>query len=341
MKFNRLAAALAFGAAISGPAVQAASPDAWREYVSAQYAKADQAGAGAIAGVSGWYFLTAELHFLSASQFWGEKAAAVSRATKPEAADPLPAIIDFQQQLKARGIELLLVPVPPKAALESAKLAPEGGYSCGDTMEPLARFYKLLEGSGVHVLDLSTTFSQNEKETPMYCRTDTHWSGVGCELAASAITAQLGLTPKGNAFEAEQKEVEIQGDMASLLPVGMAKPEPEKVRIMAVKAAGTGAAVEPDAHSPVLLIGDSHTLVYHDFLAEHAGLVDQLALKLGFAPDLIGTRGSGATAVRISLYRRSVKDPAYLRGKKVVVWCFTAREFTESADGWPKLPVSK
>lgn len=341
MKFHRLAAALAYGAAILGSAAQAASPEAWREFVSAEYAKADRAGAGAIAGVSGWYFLTSELHFLSVPQFWGDKAAGVCRAAKPETADPLPAIVDFQQQLKARGIDLLLVPVPPKAALNAGKLAPEGGYSCAETMEPLARFYGLLQARGVQVLDLARVFQQNEKEAPMYCQTDTHWSGAGCELAAAAIAAQLGLTPKGNAFEAEQKEVEIQGDLAGLLPVGMAKPEPEKLRIMTVKAAGTGAAVEPDLHSPVLLIGDSHTLVYHDFLAEHAGLVDQLALRLGFAPDLIGTRGSGATAVRISLYRRSVKDPGYLKGKKVVVWCFTAREFTESADGWPKLPVAK
>jgi len=34
----------------------------------------------------------------------------VSRAPKPDVADPLAAIVDFQKQLKAKGIELLLVP---------------------------------------------------------------------------------------------------------------------------------------------------------------------------------------------------------------------------------------
>ena len=103
----------------------------------------------------------------------------------------------------------------------------------------------------------------------------------------------------------------------------------------------TGAAVTPDANSPLLILGDSHTLVFHEFHAERSGLVDQLAQELGFAPDLIGTRGSGATAVRISLYRHARKNPDYLSKKKVIVWCFAAREFTESDQGWEKEPVGE
>ena len=76
-------------------------------------------------------------------------------------------------------------------------------------------------------------------------------------------------------------------------------------------------------------------------MKQGAGLVDQLALHLGFAPDLIGTSGSGATPVRINLYRRSVKDAGYLAEKKVIVWCFAAREFTESDQGWEKEPVGE
>ena len=99
--------------------------------------------------------------------------------------------------------------------------------------------------------------------------------------------------------------------------------------------------MEADPNSPILLMGDSHTLVFHDFLAERAGLLDQLALEIGIAPYLIGTRGSGATPVRLSLYRRSLKDQGFLAKKKLVIWCFTAREFTEASQGWQKLPVAK
>jgi alginate O-acetyltransferase complex protein AlgJ len=38
--------------------------------------------------------------------------------------------------------------------------------------------------------------------------------------------------------------------------------------------------------------------------------------------------------------RAARADGNYLVGKKVVIWCFSAREFTESA-GWQKVPVVK
>ena len=114
------------------------------------------------------------------------------------------------------------------------------------------------------------------------------------------------------------------------------KPGAETVAVRQLKE-----AVAPNADSPVLLLGDSHTLVFHDFLAERAGLLDQLTVELGTVPDRIAIRGSGATAVRLDLYRRGIKEPGYLAKKKVVVWCFTAREFTEAANGWQKLPVAK
>jgi len=91
-----------------------------------------------------------------------------------------------------------------------------------------------------------------------------------------------------------------------------------------------------------LVLGDSHTLVFHaggDMHAVGSGLVDQLAYELGTAVDLIGVRGSGATPARISLMRRMRTDPEYLAGKRVVIWCLSAREFTE-ADGWRKVPLS-
>ncbi len=84
-------------------------------------------------------------------------------------------------------------------------------------------------------------------------------------------------------------------------------------------------------------MGDSHTLVFHDpdLYARGAGLPDHLALHLGFPVDLVGIRGSASTTMRIELLRR--RDN--LKGKKLVVWCFSCREFTESTTGWRKVPV--
>jgi len=307
----------------------------------------EKKNAAAGAGVDGWLFFGGELRLLSLGRFWGDDAAKVSRAHKPELKDPIPAILDFQQQLKRRGIELLVVPVPPKAAIYPEKIAPGFDVRTTDSAPVLHRFYDELRGAGIDVLDLSALFIQNRDHArgAVFCRTDSHWSGIGCVLAAQAIADKMRsklpqpATPKE--YAANWKEVQVSGDLDGLMSHDVHKPGPEKIAVQSVSEKGNGSAVEPDANSPLLLLGDSHTLVYHDFLAERAGLLDQLALQLGFAPDLIGTRGSGATPVRLNLYRRSVKDAGYLAKKKVVVWCFAAREFTEATEGWAKAPVAK
>jgi SGNH hydrolase-like domain, acetyltransferase AlgX len=323
-----------------------AAQTAFRADLANKFADLDKKNIGAYSPGNGWFFLASELRFLSLGQFWGEPAAKVSRSSKAEWADPLACIVDFQKQLKARGIDLLLAPVPPKGAVYPEKLDPAFASADGDAAPYLHRFYEELRSAGVDVLDLSETFRKNRENEhgPVYCKTDTHWSGAGCVLAAQAIAEyvrpKLPAQPKAKDYAGEWKETVVKGDLLEFLPSG-AKPEAERLAIRSVSEKGTGAPVEADPSSPILLMGDSHTLVFHEFLAERAGLLDQLALEFGGAPDLIGTRGSGATPVRLSLYRRSLKDRNYLSRKKLVIWCFTAREFTEASQGWQKLQVAK
>jgi alginate O-acetyltransferase complex protein AlgJ len=340
-----LLAALARASAAQTPLSEAQQKFAAE--LAATFAKLEKNNAAAGTGAEGWLFFSGELRLLSLGRFWGEEAAKVSRAHKAELADPVPAILDFQHQLKARGIELVVVPVPPKAAIYPEKIVPGFDVTTTDPAAVLHRFYLELRGAGVDVLDLTALFVRNRDNSrgPVFCKTDSHWSGIGCVLAAQAIAekvrSKLGQPSAPKEYASDWKEIQVSGDLDGLVSHDIHKPGPEKIAVQSVSEKGKGAAVEPDANSPLLLLGDSHTLVYHDFLAERAGLVDQLALQLGFAPDLIGTRGSGATPVRINLYRRSVKDAAYLAKKKVVVWCFAAREFTEATEGWAKAPIAK
>src|SRR5262249_4317221 len=102
----------------------------------------------AVAGIDGWLFLPSELRFLSVGEFWGKNAVKVSRPTKSEDADPLPAIVDFHEQLKKRAIQLLLVPVPPKPAIYPEKIVPQ--FNAGEDAAPLLhRFYDELRSRGV------------------------------------------------------------------------------------------------------------------------------------------------------------------------------------------------
>src|SRR2546430_6849462 len=93
--------------------------------LAAKSRSAESKGAAVIPGGDGWFFLSSDIRFLSVGQFWGADAAKVSRAHKPESADPIPAIVDFHDQLKRREIDLLLVPVPPKAAIYPEKILPD------------------------------------------------------------------------------------------------------------------------------------------------------------------------------------------------------------------------
>ena len=123
MKLNRnriLIILAAVGFCVIAMTSTAAESDTVRK-VTDQFASmarsAQQQGTIAVPGKEGWIFFGPELHFVSAGPFWGKAAAKVSRATKPEHADPLPAILDFYRQLKKMGIELLMVPVPPKSVI--------------------------------------------------------------------------------------------------------------------------------------------------------------------------------------------------------------------------------
>jgi hypothetical protein len=333
--------------ALAGDVTLSETQQKFRAELAAKFQELEKKNVAASAGVEGWIFFGREFHFLSLPKFWGPEAAKTSRAQKPELADPIPAIVDFQQQLKARGIELLLVPIPPKAAIYPEKIAPELEIGAEDMAPFLHQFYDELRAAGVDVLDLTPVFFRDKESAqgPVFCKTDTHFSGVGCvrtaEAMAERIREKISPLPPRKEYTADWKPAEFTGDLVNINRVGGIQAAPEKLMLRRVAEKNSGAPVQADPNSPVLLLGDSHALVFHDFLAERSGLLDQLANELGFAPDVIGVRGSGSTPLRVSLYRRNAKEPDYLSRKKIVIWCFAAREFTESDQGWAKTPVAK
>jgi len=334
------------GFAADDPAAAAFSKEC-----AAKAAAADKAGTMAVKGKDGWLFFAGELRHIGAGRFWGENAAAASRAAKPEDADPLPAILDFKAQLDAAGIELLLVPVPPKAIVYPEMIsdaASPGAEGLPPRLDPFHReFYEILRQNKIEVLDLVPAMiaARSDQAGAVFCKHDTHWSGRACVIAAKLIGERVKDRPwlKDRTrleLAAEERPVTIAGDLWKALGDQAIPRESLPLRFISM-ADGAG-PVQPDRASPIVLLGDSHTLVFHaggdDMLATGAGLADQLAMELGLAVDVMGVRGSGATPARISFFRRSQGDKQYLDAKKLVVWCFSAREFTE-ARGWRKVPI--
>lgn len=282
-----------------------------------------------VAGADGWIFLDKELRHLRSPKFWADPGG-------PDVpGDPLPAILDFKQQLDKAGVDLLVVPVPAKAAIYPEKTPSPAIPGAGATDR---EFYKALEARGIKVLDLTDTFLAARDAVPLYCRQDSHWSPDGIRIAAAEIAGRLRELPRVKA----QPKIPMTSQVLPLAMTGdLASPgnPPETLNIRRVSEAGSGQPVPPSKTSPVILLGDSHNLIFHaggDMHATGAGLPDQLALELGFPVDVVAVRGSGATPARRNLARR--KDN--LAGRQAVVWCFSAREFTEG-QGWAKVQVVK
>ncbi len=337
--------AAAVPAADAPPAT--ASPETAKAFfadLAARADRAEQAGSFAIAGGEHWYFLTAELKSLGiGAEFWGENAAKVSHIATPDARDPLPAILNFQQQCDKAGVELLLVPVPGKAVVYPEKITGKATDALPRLDRYHAKFYELLQTHGVKVLDPTPLLlrRRNDTDGPMFCLTDSHWSGQACVLTAQMLAEQICTRPWYKAvpkrkYVSDIRRVTITGDLGTMLH-DPAISETLNLTMVKEQSAAGSASVESWRESPVVLLGDSHNLIFHggdDMLATGAGLPDQLAKQLGFPVDLVAVRGSGATPARKSLARRQDN----LAGKKLIIWCFTTREFTEG-QGWGKVTV--
>jgi alginate O-acetyltransferase complex protein AlgJ len=345
MKFG-IGTTMAMAMVLAGAAgIPGQDPAAIRADFAKKVAAAAATNDTGIAGKDGWLFFIPELRYLSVGPFWGADAVKVSKASKPEWADPLPAICDFKKQLDDRKIDLLIVPVPAKAAIYPDKLV-DGASADADHRvdQAQADFIKMLNDKGVKTLDLTPTFLQYRKDNPdkiLYSKEDTHWSGAGIDVASDAIASAI----KGEGwysdvtksqFTTTPAQVTAPGDIVEMLK--SKKPDPETFNLTSVQQGGSAIPMF-DRKSPLLLIGDSHNLIYSvgdDMIAKSSGFPENLAAKIGFLPDVIGVRGSGASPARAQILNRGDN----LAGKKMIVWVFTAREFTEG-QGWRIVPMKR
>jgi len=96
----------------------------------------------------------------------------------------------------------------------------------------------------------------------------------------------------------------------------------------------------PDAGAPVILMGDSHNIVFstgNDFHCRGAGLPDHLQQRLGVPVAVVSSPGSGADTARQQLARQAFRSPDVWKNTKLIVWCFSVREITEGK--WREIPL--
>jgi hypothetical protein len=324
------------------------------EFQAASLALVDQRVPGSeviIKGRDGWLIHTGEVRYLRASRSTGENVTRANRHAPPEHADPVPAIVDFHRQLQDRGIELYVMPVPVRPVIYPESVLGPEPFTERETIPnlhpPLQELLTALQASGVRTFDVTQIFlSQREhpKRGPVFYISDTHWSPYGISLAAKLLAAEIKEKPW---FEAVSKNEYRQGWTT----------RPHKGLIYRNYEKATGTVLEPDpvrlrrillkteegverfglhhSQSPVILIGDSNTVRWSNL---SSGLPHSLAFELGFPVDVLSAAGGGANTSRLNLVRKVRAEPEYLEGKRVVIWCFSARAFTNTHEGWIPIP---
>ncbi|MFW5751382.1 MAG: alginate O-acetyltransferase AlgX-related protein [Planctomycetota bacterium] len=282
----------------------------------------------AIEAEDGWWYLGAELE------------AYAKPAPTERKGGPVAGIAHYQRLLAAHGIGLVVMPVPGKVASHPDPLLGEGARRSAS----MDAVFAALRKEGVRVLDLREGFAAlRDAGVATHCRQDSHWSPRGLEAAAEQLAARVVESPwhpDSAAPDAVQREgitLEALGDLPPLID---AAPEPEILQPERIIPAGTAAV---DDASPVVLVGDSHALVFHQPIAggiqsNGCGLADHLLAHTGLGVDLVANQGSGVNAPWISLARRR-GERANLAGKRLVIWCFAARDLLDPDVEWKQIPV--
>ncbi len=284
-----------------------------------------------IIGQDGWLFYSGDSDYLVNPGFMQE-----GRMHKRDLAgahpDAVTAIKKFSGDLKARGIRLILIPLPGKPLIYGDKL---GASERRLGNKSFAEFKKQVEALGVTVLDFTDDFIAMRKAgVESYLKTDTHWTPEAMRLAAKKTAQTIGGSAKAGSTGSKMK-ITARGDIANMLKLPDVDSIFPKQTVEIVQY-----DIVQDRHSDVLLLGDSFTNIYSlDAMGWglRAGFAETLAHELGRPIDVIARNDAGAHATRDVLTSDFLHGRDRLDGKKVVVWEFAIREL--AIGDWTDSPL--
>jgi alginate O-acetyltransferase complex protein AlgJ len=284
-----------------------------------------------IVGRDGWLFYSGDFEYLANPGFL-QTARMHKRELAGTHPDPVAAIGKFADDLAARGIRLIVVPVPGKPLVYGDKLGADAGLRGNKSF---AEFKERLEVLGVTVLDFTEDFLEMRREgTESYLKTDTHWAPEAMRLAARKTAEAIG-DAAADGDTGTKATITARGDIANMLKL----PDVDDIfprQTVEVVQYDT----VPERGSEVLLLGDSFANIYSfDAMGwgARAGFAETLAHELGRPIDVIARNDAGAHASRDALAGEFLHGRDRLEGKKVVVWEFAVRELV-SGD-WTDTPL--
>lgn len=293
----------------------------------------------AVSGRDGWLYFTPGLDYLTGQPFLASGQLEKREESheiweKPLQPDPLKAIINFKEQLGRRGIELIVVPVPTKGAIEPEKLSVRSvEKSLVNRSWPT--FVKSLEEHGILLFDARPLLvDYSLRSGAGFLRTDTHWLPGAMQVVAEGLAQYIEDRVPGikgtTIFTVQKQVVTAEGDIARMLTL------PEKTSIFQAQQVEINQVLteqnefwQPDRNGEILVLGDSFTNIYSlkglgwGF---GAGFAEHLSHALRQPLDLLTRNDSGAYVTREMLAAELRRGRDRLAGKKLVIWQFAERE---------------
>jgi len=303
----------------------------WLQF--ANFAWLQEGGEKVVVGSRGWYFFKPGLKYMLARP----ETFAPPNATN----DPVTAIIDFRDQLAARGIRLMVMPVPNKDSIYPDRLTSRAGSLRGVLAPQTRNVLQRLQAAHIEVIDLFKEFAQARQksaaaETPLYLEQDTHWSPEGVDLAAKSVARRLieldWIQPGQSDYRLRPAPVQRIGDLLRMLQAPMIdrRVVPEKVPAVQVVEGAEAKLYADKAAAEIMILGDSFMRIYQTDRPNSAGFIAHLAKELKQPMMSIVNDGGGSTLVREEFCAR----PYFLDHKKVVIWEFVERDIGLGVKGW-------
>ena len=252
---------------------------------------------------------------------------------EPAGRGPIATLVDFKRQLEQVGVDLLVVIVPPSAAVYPEHFGDSAPAADGERPPlldwRLREVYAALGAAGVEVLDLLPVFLEQRDQGPIdedgrreliFHWQDVHWTTWGTEVAAGEIARRVRRYPwfeqvaarQGRAiFDKTVTRGRLHGSIVRRLidrgRLPADTPEEPRRRVK-VRIRGEQWSFN-DRASPIVLLGDSFSL-------PRFGLPDQLLENLGFRVDAVTVAGGLPTGGPKALAFRGDR----LAGKRLVIW---------------------
>ncbi|MYA70199.1 hypothetical protein F4009_22785 [Candidatus Poribacteria bacterium] len=275
-------------------------------------------------GRDGWLFYRADIDSL------------ISPNSEKTVSTALTALIDFNRQLQARDIMLIIMPTPVKPTIHPEKFSARYQNVEASIHHPdYAAFIDGLRSEGVLVYDPAPLLFAAARREPQYLKTDTHWKPEAMERVAkhlAAFMAEQVELPSDQSFVYTKTAEETTniGDIAKMLKL----PEDQQLFTQAhvtrhVVKTRSGDLWQSMQASEILFLGDSFSNIYSlggMGWGDSAGFVEHLSAALARPIDKIIINAGGADATRQALVQEIIRGNDRLAGKRVLIYQFAARE---------------